>query len=200
MKAIILVLSAKECMNLLNGDLSILVRKKFPKDYVGWVYVYVTKAHDFKDEIYLEDFVEKPIDNRFGKSLLNGKVVVRFWCNNVEEVKFNMDYVFGGLYNIKSYSNEKCFERDCCLNQEELDNYLNKNNNKRDNVGTAIHITRVQPFDKPKEIKEFDSYCKGGMKCLYCRHYWTDDSAGYSIPMCSKMVKRAPSTYCYIEI
>lgn len=171
MKAILMSIKPKWVVKILNGEKTIEIRKKFPSDYVGWVYIYCCKQR--KNEIGCHINYEK----------VDGKVVARFWCDKVEDVKFNMDYVFGGLYNTQSYSNEKCFERDCCLSQKELDNYLNKNNNKRDKVGVAIHITKLKIFDKPKELKEFTP------------RY--EDRAGvyYGYPL-----TRAPQSWCYVEV
>lgn len=210
MKAIMISIRPRHACNILNLIKLWEIRKKFPKDYVGWVYIYCTKDKNnllhknCADIWWVEDKDFQKKNKRLGieqQPIYNGKVVGRFWCDKVEDVKFNMDYVFGGLYNIKSYSNERCFERDCCLSQTELDNYLNKNNNKRDKVGAAIHVTKVEPFDKPKEIKEFmktlDNF--DGINCWRCpnRH-----NCSFNVnKKCEKLkLTRAPQSWCYIEV
>lgn len=226
MKAIILVASPEECCNLLNGDLSVLARKKFPSDYVGWVYTYCMKGKpyarsylvrgnglaDYLAKAYDKNYVVKPKkfelynfeDNGYSAEFYDfygGKVVARFWCDNVARI-INFPngyetYVSGTFPNIKVMEEEELLKLSC-LTREELRNYLPCD---KERIGKAIHVAKVKPFDKPKEIKEFSAYCKRGVKCLHCKYYWTDDSAGYSIPMCSKTLTCAPrSGYCYIEI
>ena len=43
MKAILMSIKPKYVAKILNGEKTIEIRKKFPKDYVGWVYIYCTK-------------------------------------------------------------------------------------------------------------------------------------------------------------
>jgi len=167
------------------------IRKRFAKNFKGKIYEYVSKTN------WKKDLMKIPEEERdFFKQFI-GKVGLCFECDKVEEI------IDDDSSSRTKTMSEKELLKASCLSEEELVDYLQfskLNNNCEWVLGYAIHITKVKPFDKPKEIKEFDSYCKGGMKCLYCRHYWTDDSAGYSIPMCSKMVNHAPITYCYIEI
>ncbi len=153
MRAMILCLSPGECAKLLNGDLSVLARKKFPKDYVGWVYIYCTKGgkYLFKD-IYAEKNGEGKlyyVDDKEHDSWsqqLNGKVVARFWCNKVEEIKWELP-------------NKLIFPKNmlanACLSGEELYKYLGEKG------GYAIHIDDLKIFDEPKEINEFDKIVCG---------------------------------------
>ena len=160
MKAMILVLSPKECVNLLNGDLSILVRKRFPKDYAGWVYIYC-RDNATKDGWCMVSFRESqkhyyqpfskdagysPLDNYIG----NGKVVGRFWCDKVGEIHF----VAASLRS-KRVADWHCdeifaFEEHACLTQEDLDKYLGSVAHYPQ--GKAIHVAEVKSFDKPKEL------------------------------------------------
>ena len=43
MKSILLSIKPKYVAEILNGEKTIEVRKRFPKDYKGWVYIYCTK-------------------------------------------------------------------------------------------------------------------------------------------------------------
>lgn len=74
---------------ILNGKKTIEVRKKFPKDYVGWVYIYCTKG---KEKLY--DDYPNMANGRYkiskvlqSNDYLNGKVVARFWCNKIAELE-----------------------------------------------------------------------------------------------------------------
>ena len=44
MKAILLSIRPEHALNILNGDKTLELRKRVPKDFKGWVYVYVTKG------------------------------------------------------------------------------------------------------------------------------------------------------------
>ena len=116
MKAIILVLSPKECINLFNGDLSVLARKKFSKDYVGWVYVYCAKKAPYG-----------VISIKWaGEHNMLGKVVARFWCNKVEEIRYGRlkDLTFGYFIGENTLNNFIELSKKSCLECWELDNYL----------------------------------------------------------------------------
>lgn len=102
-KAIIISINPKWVAKILNGEKTIEVRKHFPKDYKGWVYIYCTK--DVKDYLIYYDFVDISFDTTIGEREsgyfigdkrfvnedcnnethfnLNGKVVARFYCDKV---------------------------------------------------------------------------------------------------------------------
>jgi len=180
MKAILMSIRPEWVAKILNGIKTLEIRKKFPKDYVGWVYIYCTKGKplvkcsDGKWYVKDKDF---KYDMTFSYSAgFNGKVVARFWCDKVEEIE---------------PSTTDNFVKDSCLTIQELENYLWSNIL----FGYAIHITKLEIFDKPKELSEFkryinDSDCK---KCAY----------GSRCPLypCDKIpLTRAPQSWCYIEI
>src|SRR5690606_38438072 len=87
MKAIMLSINPKWVAKILNCEKTIEIRKKFPKDYVGWVYIYVTKGkkdilYKYKGKYYTQHYLTFTDD----VEVLNGKVVARFWCDKVEEI------------------------------------------------------------------------------------------------------------------
>ena len=71
-KAILISIKPKWVAKILNGEKTIEIRKRFPKNFVGWVYIYCTKDKKYKNLI-----------NRGG--FLTGMVVARFWCDKVDE-------------------------------------------------------------------------------------------------------------------
>lgn len=209
MESMILVLTPRECAGLLSGDLSVLVRKRFPKDYVGWVYIYVTRDRKIlsfdsiskNGKTYYDGFNDKDFDFHFftitksdikkgwgwfaSERNLNGKVIARFWCDKVEEIKWGLP-------------NKLIFPKDmlenACLSGEELYKYLGEKG------GYAIHITKVDPFDKPKEISGF--YKVGYRKIVNTpnrvknKNYLDE----YLMAVKEYQLTRAPTTYCYIEV
>ena len=174
MKAILISIRPQWVEKILNKKKTIEVRKRFPKDYVGWVYIYCTNngGNFAYDKGNLALGFEN--GNKFWEQCrVNGKVVARFWCDNVDE-----------FYD---FDDDLC--KQACLDRGEMLDYLGNKN------GYAIHITKLEIFDKPKEISEFkryinDSDCK---KCAY----------GSRCPLypCDKIpLTRAPQSYQFIEI
>ena len=174
MKAIMMSIRPEWIAKILNGEKTIEIRKKFPSDYVGWVYIYCTK--DSKNgwcmvsfrksrkhyyQRFSKDACYSPLDNYIG----NGKVVARFWCDKVEEM----------------YYCDEQYLKPSCLSIHEMFDYL------KDKTGYAIHITGLEIFDKPREIKEFskkefDSFITGQIEHYKCP------------------LTRAPQSWCYVEI
>ena len=78
---------------ILNGAIQHLGRMKFPKDYVGWVYIYCTKGKLYLYKDYDTELTNNKVFVSFDKPLLGeeqylgGKVVGRFWCRRVEPYK-----------------------------------------------------------------------------------------------------------------
>ena len=162
MKMMMISIRPQWVVKILNGEKTIEIRKRFPSDYVGWVYVYCTKeksAWYFNSEKTFVDIGEQ-------SPTINGKVVARFWCDKVEEIdKDNLD----GEY----WKEIEYWKDEACLTYEELRSYLKGKN------GKAIPITKLEIFDKPKDISEFKPHC----------NYPTN-----------RRLNKAPQSWCYIEI
>ena len=115
MKAIIISIRPQHVVNILNGLKTLEIRKKFPKDYVGWVYIYCC-AED-KNGYLIRNRSTKKMEytyNGFVASvcwLANRKVVARFWCDNVEEIKSNI--YTRELYVTESLIEDELLEKSC---------------------------------------------------------------------------------------
>ena len=168
--------------NILNGIKLWEIRKKFPSDYVGWVYIYCTKEDslgrikDTPHDRYFVDCVDTPQDFEKMDSGYDGKgkVIARFWCDKVEEHRPFFHW---------------CIEKETCLTRDDVLDYLDSKdkfvgNPKRQDKVYAIHITKLEIFDKPKEISEFK-------KCYRSKGYPQNQSW---------YLTRAPQSYCYIEV
>lgn len=94
MKAILMSIRPQHLINILKGKTDIELRKKFPSDFRGWIYAYCTLGrpylnydHDFFCKIDEDDYEEYKIyelhDTRGDWTYLNGKVVCRFWVDNI---------------------------------------------------------------------------------------------------------------------
>jgi predicted transcriptional regulator len=114
MKAILMSIQSKWLAKILDGEKTIELRKRFPKDYRGWVYAYCT--------------------SNIGNDV-NGKVVCRFWVGNVEEIDTNLGH-------------PSIYVKACVQDQEAIEYGKGK-------TVKAIHISKLEIFDKPKELGEF---------------------------------------------
>ena len=167
-KSILLSIRPQWVAKILNGEKTIEVRKLFPKDYVGWVYIYCTKG---KQELNYHSSTQIILGKTDLTSYgLNGKVVARFWCDNVEEITTEK----------WSPSKEQDLLKLSCLTENQLFDYCNLESGK---PFYAIHISKLEIFDKPRELSEFN--------------YWKDKSE-YGCWYENKLTK-APQNYCYIE-
>ena len=174
MKSILMSIKPQYVTDILNGKKTIEIRKKFPKDYVGWVYIYCTKGN--KHECL--EYADNPNPNKKGKWCItsgypyaNGKVVARFWCDKVE-----------CAYNF--LVEELC--QLACITEEELYKYAG-GWYKTDDL-LAIHITKLEIFDKPKELSEFG------------KNYLSEISFAPWAKVGLKPLTRAPQSWCYVEV
>lgn len=198
MRAILMSIRPQWVAKILNGEKTIEIRKRFPSDYVGWVYIYCTK--DSKkgwcmngingNETYYQKYDRNAVYSELHNYIGNGKVVARFWCDNVEQVFWLNPRADEHIPFLKSCDLLKC----ACLYQDELEEYVG------DNKSCAIHITKLEIFDKPKEISEFKTklHIKGG--CKNC-----PQNTGFSMPYCKTCdfllpLTRAPQSWCYVEV
>ena len=188
MKAILMSIRPQHLVNILNGKKTIELRTHFPKDFRGWVYLYCTKAIKGKPTLIRSAFNHS---YRLGTCYVDGfeinlagKVVYRFWVDNVEEVLFEEysknDFTIEterlGLHTLSSLS---------CVSIDEMKNYLK-------NGGYAIHFSKLEIFDKPKEFGEFYYYKKRLIDCgMDCPPYFDEVKT---------QVHKAPQSWQYIYI
>ena len=131
MKQIMLSIKPKWVAKILNGEKTIELRKRFPLNYRGWVYLYCTKGKEKLMRWYNGKF-----NTNYGGDIWNCKVVARFWCDNVEKIDGNVGHP-------KIYVN-------ACIDDKEACEYANGK------PLFAIHISQLEIFDKPKEISDFE--------------------------------------------
>ena len=174
MKAILMSIKPKWVKEILNGNKIIEIRKRFPKDYVGWVYIYCTKDKKYANLI-----------NRGG--FLTGMVAARFWCDKVEELMF-LEGLYSPLdrgYCTDTLDNAQV-EIKSRVPQESIIDYLYSKGK-----GYAIHITKLEIFDIPKEISEFKRLLKGNK---------LDHSIDAINIFGGIQLTKAPQSWCYMEV
>jgi len=170
MKSILMSIKPQWVAKILNGEKTIEIRKKFPKDYVGWVYIYCTKDKKYANLI-----------NRGG--FLTGMVVARFWCNKAEQIEPHI--IKWEMKHETNNTSQDELLKQACLNIVELLNYCG-------GVGYAIHITKLEIFDRPKELSEFKSYKKNIVNTKI-------NGMIFETELDNSLTK-APQSWCYVEV
>lgn len=166
-KAILMSIKPRYVCEILNGNKTIEVRKKFPKDYVGWVYIYCTKG---KENLYKDYYVMSGKEGYFltkcgDVEKLNGKVVGRFWCDKVNRYDIQSPLMEQhSIYKNGQYH----FELETChndlvdyalINPNDLFKYLKETSDTEEATLYGLQISRLEVFEEPKELKDF--YCFG---------------------------------------
>ena len=236
MKAIMISIKPKWCAKIMNGEKTIEVRKNKALanaiqkliDENGYADIYVYCSKDDKNILFYQfvnygDDSEEYYDIAPLKDLIveneevfNGKVAFKFRCYKVEEIKIHflnkqLTYRIASRYDYttKSLSNSQ-LKKLSCLSNDEMNNYF-KYVYDKNVVGTAIPISNLEIFDRPKELSEF----KRPQECWYddhnmckeekCSYYWTERCGEYIETGCSKYdgyatVTKAPQNFCYVEV
>ena len=199
MKAILMSIRPQHVANILNGLKTLEIRRRFPSDYVGWVYIYCTKDHNnllhknCAGIWWVEDKDFQKKNKRLGieqQPIYNGKVVARFWCDKVEEihsilVPFTFDQTIIDFYT-DTFNDMNDLLKASCLDYYSLEQYL-----KYSQKGYAIHITNLEIFDKPKEISEFSHYDNSQYQAL---------PNGEQYKGVLEPLTRAPQSFMFIEV
>lgn len=169
-KSILLSIKPQWLAKILNGEKTIEVRKKFPKDYIGWVYLYCSKNGGTLCPSYKPDNTMRyvVIKDKYDDVITNEHIVARFWCDKVEEIT---PYIWTPKL-------EQEILKGSCLTENELFEYISKNNGEHDNPFFAIHISKLEIFDEPKYLCDF----------------WNTKKGVFCCPL-----TKAPQNYCYIE-
>ena len=127
---------------------------------------------------------------------LLGKVIGEFVCDKVYEIKN-----CGSQFLIdKDIALTNQVAKGSCLDYDDMRKYFGIKN------GYALHISNLKIYDKPKELSEFNGYCKyQGMtkECLredgeFCNYSYEYITVVHHIK-CEKVLTRPPQSWCYVE-
>jgi hypothetical protein len=184
MRSILISVSLEQAQNILNGSQTLLLRKSVPKDFVGWVYMCVTKRKPYltatKWNSYNMQTNEKQSGIRYELfnfldfkyqslyphiSVLNGLVVARWWHDEYTKLVYQNGQGFSddeyviidNEHEARLLWQDTDFIKKTCLEDEvEISNYGN---------GKPIyawHIKKLEIFDKPMELGGFYTKFKDG--------------------------------------
>ena len=174
MKSIILPCTPIECEKIAKGDMSILVRKKVPKETPFKAYIYCTWGN--------------PKENyALGKK---GKGIGEFTCDKVE--KYEPHVILSAHYEVNgAYVEEKLrYNKGTSLSYEDM---VKKSNSK---TLRGLCISNLKIYDEPKDLNEFMKPCVYvSWKCDGCG--LAECGEGYFV--CGNRVTQAPREYVYVR-
>ena len=196
MKAILITDESKWCRLMMNGDKTVEARKgdKLYKatqkliDEYGYAVFYVCCKKtspwlDWSKGVAKLNNGKGCIETSKSLSHFNGKVAFKFRCYKVEELSIK----YGVGWQTKTIKGKEQIEKLTQLSVFQLFEYCGRK------TSTAIHISDLEIFDKPKELSEF--YKVGHYEDL--NDYCTDEkqiNGKWCIP-----IKKAPQSFCYVE-
>lgn len=131
MKSIILPCTPIECEKIANGDISVLVRKRVPKETPFKVYIYATKSGD--RIVIKNDGVYEISKN------LTGKVIGSFICNET------LFYPWNAVWTDEDIKDTGMKDKEVYERFYRQDIY-------------GLRISDLKIYDKPKELGEFSRY------------------------------------------
>jgi predicted transcriptional regulator len=156
MKSIIISIKPEHALNILNGLKTLELRKSVPKDFVGWVYGYVTKGGklDLIDqrnlcvgEVKKENTYALLVKPKVLRTL-NGTIPFRFWFDEYEELDVS--------YSAWTYAPLKNQDiiKQLCLTSKQIEDYSYNGITYKDLY--AWHIKKLDIFDKPMALGDFN--------------------------------------------
>lgn len=196
-RSIIISIRSEWVWKILNGEKTLEIRKLFPKDYIGWVYIYCTKGKPYLkqcEHFRVLNYTE--ISNK--GYYLNGKVVARFWCDKVEEIalaKLENGVGYDYIYDTDTLLAQDFYKKSCLENWDLL-NYFGHKYKNGEVVGYAIHITRLETFDKPMELTMFR---KVGYKKAQMENGKNKERQSFFGLLREWSLTKAPQSWQYIE-
>ena len=181
-KSILMSIQPQWVAKILNGEKTIEVRKKFPKNYVGWVYIYCTKTKP-NAHIWTMKVKEKPYKVIFSKTqyqqetdldeFMNVEFIEKYPQYAGERIICHPEHING--YVVARFWCDKVEHFEFETISRDIDGYWFDNGDMVDKKllkqscltydefydyikfgeGYAIHITRLEIFDEPMLITMF---------------------------------------------
>lgn len=192
MKSIILPCTPTECEKIISGDISVLIRKKLPKETSFKAYIYETKESKRR---YLNDRFNSFFNNKSHYTDM-GKVIGEFICDKV--IRTCGWRLRGDTQQCaKRTTAETELPKLACLTIDEIVNYVGSEG--RGVVG--CYVSDLKIYDKPKKLSEFSRPCSYGGICYSCerfRPYSTPNAGPHDF--CDGTITRPPMTYIYAEL
>lgn len=154
---IMITVTPKQAADILNGRATFIPRTWIPKDFVGWVNVYISKE---KPYVYFGDLWEQYETDHYANPWgdeLNGKVAFSFWYEDYEKLELHEGHYNFVNLALKGGGSSNLFGLG--PNFGDLDKY------GKGRPLYAWRINKLNIFKKPLELNDFYYYKK---KLVYC--------------------------------
>lgn len=185
MNSVMLSIKPKYCELIANGKKTIEVRKTRPKIETPFkCYIYCTKGklallrddNDEHERYKFEHCSRADFQEKCGKTLLNGKVIGEFACDEIYQyttcdVKDGVDISDGEMTRMS------CLTKDEIMNYELSPGYFGV---------FGWHISDLVIYDNPKELSKFANKSS--------QFIFSNDGV-----LVYKGMTRPPQSWCYVE-
>ena len=204
MKSVMLSIQPKWCELIASGKKTIEVRKTRPKIETPFkCYIYCTQneflARKSNGELWFANRNSLIMPN--DSVQLSGKVIGEFVCDKVELIACHK-YHNGVGFDYTYYTESKdTLTNEAQLTDYDMQQYLGCAEDG-ECVGYAWHISDLQIYDTPKELREFRKPCKWEEHgeepdCFIC------NKSGYTPDMyidCFNFLTRPPQSWMFCEV
>ena len=173
MKSIITSVSPYLCGKIASGDCRMLVKKFALKEVPFKAYIYCTKA---KSQWRYSDY-EGAYENSEGEIVYAQQHIIgEFICDKVD--RYPYDCCDGIDIDVDTIL-------DTAIDREDINIYA------KDKTLYGLHISDLKIYDKPKELSEFKTGCKGCKEgdIYHCKFYCYGE----------RPLSRPPSSWQYVE-
>lgn len=197
MRVLLYSCTPKECCNILNGDQTVLLRKRAPKDFVGVIYFYCSRG-DKNNRLEYVDNPDKSLPGKWvvtkGHGFGNGKVLGCAWCYKVNKIDTH-SFTDIAMKTVHIDTTDGS-ATSSCMSYSEIREYFGDTK-----TGCAIHFSDLREFECPRVIwsfkKPFGSYdcCQD---CGRCNMAWSRGLKDRWHFECE--IEKIPYGFCYAEV
>lgn len=203
MKPVLISIRPQWCEKIVNGKVTIEVRKSAPKEFPFKAYIYCTKA---KSKWQYSDYEGAYVNSKDEIVYAQQHIIGEFICDKIYPIK--AERYDGGstecsrktVFTLLPAEEHNALLNATQLTNEEIFAYLGGEGK----WGYAWHISDLKIYDKPKELSEFYRPCPIENKdCENCIRYgkphkWDFDEK-QGLIYCTRRLSRPPQSWQYVD-
>lgn len=203
MKSVLISIRPEWCEKIVNGKVTIEVRKSAPKEFPFKAYIYCTKA---KSKWQYSDYEGAYVNSKDEIVYAQQHIIGEFICDKIYPIK--AERYDGGstecsrktVFTLLPAEEHNALLNATQLTNEEIFAYLGGEGK----WGYAWHISDLKIYDKPKELSEFYRPCPIENKdCENCIRYgkphkWDFDEK-QGLIYCTRRLSHPPQSWQYVD-
>lgn len=203
MKSVLISIRPEWCEKIVNGKVTIEVRKSAPKEFPFKAYIYCTKA---KSKWQYSDYEGAYVNSKDEIVYAQQHIIGEFICDKIYPIK--AERYDGGstecsrktVFTLLPAEEHNALLNATQLTNEEIFAYLGGEGK----WGYAWHISDLKIYDKPKELSEFYAPCpienKDCENCIrYGKPYDWDFDEKQGLIYCTRRLSRPPQSWQYVD-